>query len=103
MTSEERILGYLGLAARGGNIVSGDFSTEKSVKTGKARLVVLAGDSSDNTKEKYEKLCASRGIPCFSFSDRETIGRAVGKDWRACLAVTDSRLAAAVLKVREEV
>ena len=47
----DRVLSMLGLAAKSGNVVSGEFSTEKAVKTGKAFLVIVADDSSDNTKK----------------------------------------------------
>ena len=46
-------MSYLGLATRAGKVQSGEFSTEKSVKSGKAALVLVAGDASDNTKKKF--------------------------------------------------
>ena len=39
----------LGLAQRAGKVASGEFSTEKAVKSKKAFLVVVASDASDNT------------------------------------------------------
>ena len=35
----------LGLAAKSGNVVSGEFSTEKAVKPGKGFLVIVGDDS----------------------------------------------------------
>ena len=46
----DKVLSLLGLAARGRNLVSGEFSTEKAVKEGRASLVVVGTDASDNTK-----------------------------------------------------
>ena len=37
-------LSLLGLAAKAGRVVSGEFATEKAVKAGKARLVLVAGE-----------------------------------------------------------
>ena len=37
----------LGLAQRAGKVASGEFSTEKAVKSKKAFLVVVASDASD--------------------------------------------------------
>ena len=45
----DKVLQMLGLAARGRKIESGEFSTEKAVKAGKAGLVIVAKDASDNT------------------------------------------------------
>ena len=46
MTKDERIRGYLGLSARAGKVESGEFSTEKAIKSGRAYLAVVACDSS---------------------------------------------------------
>ena len=43
----DKVLQMLGLAARGRKIESGEFSTEKAVKAGKAGLVIVAKDASD--------------------------------------------------------
>ena len=40
----DKVLSLLGLAARGKNLVSGEFSTEKAVKEGKAQVVIVAED-----------------------------------------------------------
>ena len=43
----------LGLATRSRNLVSGEFMTEKSVKEGRAYLVIVSTEASDNTKKKF--------------------------------------------------
>ena len=53
-------LSLLGLAAKAGRVVSGEFATEKAVKAGKARLVLVAGDASDNSKKKFSDMCTIR-------------------------------------------
>ena len=52
-----RVLSLIGLATKAGKTVSGEFSTEKSVKTGKGLLVIVAEDASENTKKKF-RICA---------------------------------------------
>ena len=39
---QDKVLSMLGLSAKAGNVASGEFSTEKAVKEGKAHLVILA-------------------------------------------------------------
>ena len=41
----------IGLAQKAGKTASGEFSTEKAVKTGCAALVIVSTESSDNTKK----------------------------------------------------
>jgi ribosomal protein L7Ae-like RNA K-turn-binding protein len=98
MTDDEKVMGYLGLAARAGKMQSGEFSTENAVKRGKARLVLIAGDASDNTKKKFQNMCDYYHVPCCIFSDKETIGHAIGKEFRASCAVTDEGLAKSAVR-----
>ena len=47
MTQNSKVLSMLGLAAKAGKVASGEFSTEKEVKSGNACLVIVAEDASD--------------------------------------------------------
>ena len=80
------------------NLESGEFSTEKAVKTGKAWLVIVSAEASDNTKKKFHNMCTYYEVPCYDFGGKEELGRAMGKEFRASLAVTDENLAAAMEK-----
>ena len=50
-------LSLLGLAAKAGKVVSGEFATENAVKSGKAFLVLTAEDASNNTRKKFNDMC----------------------------------------------
>ena len=45
---QDRILSLLGLTTKAGAVVSGEFSTEKAIKEGNAKVVIVAQDASDN-------------------------------------------------------
>ena len=68
--TNHKVLSLIGLATKAGKTVSGEFSTEKSVKTGKAFLVAVAGDASDNTKKKFQNMCDFYSVPVFFLSDK---------------------------------
>ena len=53
MDNRQKAMNLIGLATKAGKAVSGEFSTEKAVKTGKARLVVVSEEASDNTKKMF--------------------------------------------------
>ena len=55
--NQNKILSLIGLATKAGRTVSGEFSTEKEVKSGRAALVIVADDASDNTKKKFKNMC----------------------------------------------
>ena len=98
---EKKVLSLLGLSAKSGNLVSGESSTEKAVKEHKAALVVVAEDASDNTKKSFSNMCAYYHVPMIVFADKETLGHAIGKQFRASVAVTQDGFAKAILKLTE--
>lgn len=94
----DKVLSMLGLAARSRNVASGGFATEEAVKRGKAYLVIIAEDASDNSKKKYGNMCEFYEVPCEIYSVKETLGHAIGKEERTCLAVTDEGFADSIRK-----
>lgn len=92
-----KALSLTGLAEKAGKVKSGEFAAEKSIKTGRAFLVIAAGDASDNTRKKFSNSCTYYHIPFRVYSDKENLGHAIGKQDRAVLAVEDPGLAKAIL------
>ena len=97
-TDDRKVYSLLGLAARARRLASGEFMTEKSVKTGQAALVITAQDASDNTKKNFRDMCTYYHVPFFLFGTKEELGRAIGKELRASLAVNDAGFAEAIKK-----
>lgn len=89
----DKVLSMLSMAAKAGGIVSGEFSTEKALKEGRAYLVIVAADASENTRKHFSDMAAFRGVPIYQYMDKETLGHFVGKEFRASLAVTNEGLA----------
>lgn len=102
MKEQDRILGLLGLAARAHYVESGEFSTEKAIRQGRACLVLIAADSSENTKDKFHSMCEYHHVPCFEYSDKETLGHSIGKMFRALAAVTDKNFSDAIIRIIEQ-
>ena len=98
MKNNNKVLSLLGLATKAGKVASGEFSTEKSVKTGKGFLVLVADDASQNTKKKFQNMCDFYEVPIYFIADKEELGRFCGKEFRASLAVQDENFAKALLK-----
>lgn len=89
----DKVLSMLGIAAKSGNVASGEFSTEKAVKDKKAYLVIVASDASDNTKKMFRNMADFYRVPMYLYADKETLGHFIGKEFRASLAVTNEGLA----------
>ena len=93
-----KALSLVSLATKAGKTASGEFCTEKEVKTGMAELVIVAEDSSANTKKKFKNMCDFYEVPIYFYGDKDTLGHAMGKEFRATLAVTDAGFAKGIKK-----
>lgn len=87
---QDKVFSLLGLAMKAGKIVSGEFSTEKAIKTGAACYVVIAEDASDNTKKAFFDSCSYYQVPFSVYGTKEMLGHFIGKERRASLAVLDA-------------
>lgn len=98
-------LSLLSLATRAGKTKSGSFQTEQAVKSGAACLVIIASDASENTKKKFRNMCSFYDVPIYFYADQDTLGHAMGKEFRISAAVTDAGFADEIekqLKTEEE-
>lgn len=95
---QSKVLSLIGIAARGRNVVSGEYSTENAIRDGSAYLVIVAEDASANTKKKFNDKCQFYEVPCYEYENKETLGHAMGKQMRSSLAIVESGLAKAIIK-----
>ena len=84
--AETKLFNCLGLCRRAGKCQSGAFATERALKTGKAKLVLLEETASENTKDRFSALCEGRKVP---FRLVPEVGRAIGREAHGVMAVTD--------------
>jgi len=91
--NNNKALSALGMAMRAGKLITGDEIVLKAIRNGKAKLVIIAEDASDNTKKKFHDKCNYYEVKLFEAYDRESLGRAIGKADRVILAITDMQFA----------
>ncbi|MCR5202580.1 MAG: ribosomal L7Ae/L30e/S12e/Gadd45 family protein [Lachnospiraceae bacterium] len=91
--NQKKFTGTLGLAKRSGNLISGEEMTHESIRNGKACLVIVAADASDNTKKKFRNACDFYEVELIEVLTKEELGHAIGKEFRASMAVTDEGFA----------
>lgn len=96
--SQSKVLSLISLATKAGKTVSGEFCTEKEVKSGRAAAVVVAKDASENTKRKFSNMCDFYKVPVYFYADKDTLGHAMGKEFRASLAILDEGFAKGMKK-----
>ena len=93
----DKVLSLVSLACKAGACVSGGFLTEQEVRADRAKLVMVAVDASENTKKRFRDQCRFRGVPFLLYGKKEELGHAMGKEFRACLAVKSQGLAEGIL------
>ena len=101
MQTDDKVFRMLGLAKRAGKVDSGQFKAERSIKSGKAFLVILSQDASDNTAKQFRDMCSWRKVPCIAAADRYRLGGGIGAQERCVLAVTDPSFARRILELYE--
>ena len=92
------ILSLLGLCLRGGNLAVGEEPVEAVARARDARVLLLASDAADNTRRRVEHFADAGQCLwlCVPFTKAE-LGKAVGRNATAIVAVTDIGLANAVV------
>ena len=93
LVNSKKLLSLIGLAKRARKVVSGEFSTEKSVKSGKSHMVIVSEEASDNTKKMFTNMCTHYKVPIYLFGTKDELGHAMGQEFRASLSVEDAGFA----------
>ncbi|MBQ4068430.1 MAG: ribosomal L7Ae/L30e/S12e/Gadd45 family protein [Lachnospiraceae bacterium] len=101
---QNKVYSLIGIATKAGKTVSGEFSVERAVKDGKAVVVVIAEEASDNTKKMFTNMCSFYNVPLYIYGTKDELGNAMGKQMRASMAITDEGLGKALEKqIKSEV
>ena len=91
--NQNRWMSLLGLATRARKIISGEELVIKEVRSGKAKLVILSNDASQNTYKKVTDKCKYYNVPVRFVESRYELGHAIGKDARVVVALSDEGFA----------
>lgn len=98
---KNRVISFLGIAARAGKVVSGDDSTLLELKKENVHLVIVAEDASDNTKKLFRDKAGYRNIDMVEFGTKAEIGVAIGKSMRAVIGIKDEGFASRLKELIE--
>jgi ribosomal protein L7Ae-like RNA K-turn-binding protein len=96
---DHKVYAMLGLSTKAGKVVSGDATCERTIKSGRAKLVIVAEDASPNTQKKYTDLCTFRNISLRFFGNKEMLGKAMGKISRGVLVILEENFSKRILEL----
>ena len=87
---------YLGLMRKAGALAIGEVESGAAVKSGKAVLLCLAKDASDNAQHRAEGFIYQRNTPLIRLPyEKETIAHLVGKRGCSMISLLDPGFATA--------
>lgn len=96
----DKLLRYFSIARKAGLLELGEEDTGAAVRGGKAKVVFLAGDASDNALHRAQGFVYGRDVPLLRIDrKKEEISGATGKGGCSMAAVTDIGLADSMLSV----
>lgn len=99
MTPQDKQLNLLGLALRAGRLITGEELTIKAIQRKEAKLVIVASDASDNTREKLINKCLYYNVPIDITFTADAISTAIGKSRSIC-AFTEKGFSNSYLKLK---
>lgn len=92
------ILGLIGFSARARKISFGADSVEEQLKKKKVNLIILATDSSNRTKDKFQKLSEIYNIPIIIDGTIDSLSKAIGKSNKAIIGIQDKNMSIGIIK-----
>lgn len=96
---ENKFYSFLGLIQKSGNMVSGYNNCIYNIKKDKCKLVIIANDATDNTRDKFISLCNSRKLPYIICGRKDEIGMSIGQSSKSVLGLKDENMSRVVLNM----
>lgn len=93
-----KIYGLLGLARRAGKVSFGTESATETIEKKKAKLVIVAKDSSDRTKKNFKELCEKINVQIRIIGTIEDLSQSIGQVNKAVIVIKDENFAKEILK-----
>ena len=96
---QSELLRFLGLMRRAGKLSVGEEGTGQAARAGKARLILLARDASDNARDRAEGFARRCGAALVLLhADKAALASALGVAGGSMAAVCDAGFARALLE-----
>jgi len=101
---KDKLLQLLGLARKAGKLTCREDDNLAAIRSGRARLLLLASDTGRSTAKKYCDKCRTYSVPLLRLATAAELGLAVGLSPRPALVLLDEGFALRLKDLaREEV
>lgn len=97
----DKMLSFLGLARKSGNLVLGYNKNEEAVKFRKLKLILISKGAATNTKDKFYGYGEKYAVPVIEGYSPLELGNALGYEEIAVVGVLDQNMAKKLLAIYE--
>lgn len=88
---------YLGFAARSRKAKAGEQAALAHLKKNEVFLLVIAENAQPNAIARWQRRAGQYQVPYIIFGTQEELGRAIGSSYKTIIALTDKKLAEAII------
>ena len=81
-----------------GKITFGTDAVAQAIDKGKVKIVIVACDASERTKNNFKYICVKNKIPIYEFETIEEISKYIGKNNKAVIGIKDINFSHQIIK-----
>lgn len=89
----EKLLGYLGFAAKARKLQGGYNTALFLLQKRKAKMILIASDAAEGTKDKISGKAKSQGVKCVIFGNSDELSHITGNRSGMVFTITDDNFA----------
>lgn len=98
-----KFLQFLGIIKKSGNLTEGYNKCEEIIKVGKAKLIILSDDVSDNTRNKFENYSIRYEVPIIKNGFlSEDLGKILGREKVKVVCVIDYKMSCKLISMLDK-
>ena len=97
----DKMLSFLGLTRKSGNLLLGYNKNEEAIKFRKLKLIIISKDAAENTKDKFRGYSEKYAIPMIEDFTPFELGNALGYAEIAVVGVLDRNMAKKLLALHK--
>lgn len=97
-TEQTKILSYLGFAAKAKQAKAGEQSVLAHLKKNDVYLLIIAENAQPKAVARWQRRAEQYHVPFIIFGTQEELGRAIGSSSKTIIALTNNKLAEAIIK-----
>ena len=94
---QNKIYAYLGFAAKSKTAKAGEQAALAHLKKNNVCLLVISETAQSKSIERWKRRAQEYHVPYIIFGSQENLGRAIGTSYKTIIALTDQKLADAIL------